>query len=304
MVKLKEKIKLVNEEIKRDNDKLLLPATSDIIFKSIMLDEENEDYLKTLIHLITKIPMEELKNITVRNVEHLIDNIDDKLMKSDIIVSIGKSYISIEMNKTNKKWLSNRNENYMHKIASRFYKEKESYLLEYKIIQISFDCFDYLKLDEELYEIVYKDMKSNKIDPNYEYSKKYHVNLEKIKKVWYTKSINELSKFERYCILLMADTKEEARTLAGEDLVMKKVSRKLENLSSDEDMIGLYNAEIEEEKIRLSMREEGIKEGKIEGIKEGIIITAKNLLQMNIDIKTISKATGLSIEEIENLKNV
>ncbi len=300
MVKLKEKIKLVNEEIKRDNDKLLLPATSDIIFKSIMLDEENEDYLKTLIHLITKIPMEELKNITVRNVEHLIDNIDDKLMKSDIIVSIGKSYISIEMNKTNKKWLSNRNENYMHKIASRFYKEKESYLLEYKIIQISFDCFDYLKLDEELYEIVYKDMKSNKIDPNYEYSKKYHVNLEKIKKVWYTKTVKELSKFERYCILLMADTKEEARTLAGEDLVMKKVSRKLENLSSDEDMIGLYNAEIEEEKIRLSMKEEGIKEG----IKQGSKNIAKLMLQKNMDIKLISEVTDLSIEEIEDLKNV
>ncbi|MFD3157344.1 hypothetical protein ACFIJ5_10870 [Haloimpatiens sp. FM7330] len=40
---------------------------------------------------------------------------------------------------------------------------------------------------------------------------------------------------------------------------------------------------------------------KEEGIKEGIIKTAKNLLVMGMDADTISKATGLSIEEIKSL---
>jgi len=43
------------------------------------------------------------------------------------------------------------------------------------------------------------------------------------------------------------------------------------------------------------------KEGKAEGRAEGIAETARNLKQMGLDISQISKATGLSIEEIEQL---
>ena len=45
-------------------------------------------------------------------------------------------------------------------------------------------------------------------------------------------------------------------------------------------------------------KEEGIKEG----IEEGTISIAKKLLKMNMKIEDISKATGLSISEIEKLK--
>ena len=50
---------------------------------------------------------------------------------------------------------------------------------------------------------------------------------------------------------------------------------------------------------------EGIEKGKLEGIKEGeenkAISIAKTLKQMNMDDASISKATGLSIEEVRNL---
>ena len=58
---------------------------------------------------------------------------------------------------------------------------------------------------------------------------------------------------------------------------------------------------------------EGIKEGKLEGIKEGIIegmergikernySIAKTLKQMNMDDASISKATGLSVDEVRKL---
>ena len=50
---------------------------------------------------------------------------------------------------------------------------------------------------------------------------------------------------------------------------------------------------------------EGIKEGKLEGIKTGeenkAISIAKTLKQMNMDNASISKATGLTVEEIEKL---
>ena len=39
-----------------------------------------------------------------------------------------------------------------------------------------------------------------------------------------------------------------------------------------------------------------------EGEERGIIKTAKNLLQLNIAIEDVSKATGLSIQELKNLE--
>ena len=48
-------------------------------------------------------------------------------------------------------------------------------------------------------------------------------------------------------------------------------------------------------------RQEGIKEGRKEGIKDDKYSIAKTLKQMNMDNASISKATGLPIEEIEKL---
>ena len=64
--------------------------------------------------------------------------------------------------------------------------------------------------------------------------------------------------------------------------------------------------------------EEGIEIGKIEGLKEGLdkglkegekkgekkskIEIAKNMLKLNIDIKIILQSTGLTVDEINDLK--
>jgi predicted transposase/invertase (TIGR01784 family) len=49
-------------------------------------------------------------------------------------------------------------------------------------------------------------------------------------------------------------------------------------------------------------RQEGREEGKIQGKIEGKIEVAKNLLDI-LDDETISKKTGLSVEQIKKLRN-
>ena len=59
-----------------------------------------------------------------------------------------------------------------------------------------------------------------------------------------------------------------------------------------------------EEKRREGIKEgikEGMKKGKLEGIKNEKYSIAKTLKQMNMDDASISKATGLTIEEIQNI---
>ena len=66
-----------------------------------------------------------------------------------------------------------------------------------------------------------------------------------------------------------------------------------------------YDKQITLKEERREGIKEGIKKGKLEGIKTGeenkAISIAKTLKQMNMDNVSISKATGLPIEEIEKL---
>ena len=75
-------------------------------------------------------------------------------------------------------------------------------------------------------------------------------------------------------------------------------------MSEEEDKRKIQNSLLSEAK------EEGISQGYTSGINDGIskgvsqekINIAKNLLSMNMPIEDISKATGLSINEIKGLK--
>ena len=86
----------------------------------------------------------------------------------------------------------------------------------------------------------------------------------------------------------------------------KKIIDKVEELSKDDEIISLNDeydrAELDKVSARNLGIEQGIIQGKAEGIKENKIETAKNMLEDNLDIKTICKYTGLSKEEVEKLK--
>ena len=62
-----------------------------------------------------------------------------------------------------------------------------------------------------------------------------------------------------------------------------------------------YDKQITLEEKRQEGIKEGRREGKLEGEKNKTISIAKSMKAENIDIETIKKITGLSIEEIEKL---
>ena len=59
-----------------------------------------------------------------------------------------------------------------------------------------------------------------------------------------------------------------------------------------------YDTELVNRTMMESLKDEGYDEGRLSGLIE----TAKNMLNYSIDINTIVKYTGLSIEEINKLK--
>ena len=129
-------------------------------------------------------------------------------------------------------------------------------------------------------------------------------------------STNDLETFKRKAEEIMS--KEEAN----------KLTDRLEELSCDRENIALYTKLTNEEMVfntRLAYAEEeakeqgynaGVEKGIEQGIEKGIgqgieqgskkmqIDIAKNLIRIGLDNNKISESTGLSIKEIESLKEV
>jgi predicted transposase/invertase (TIGR01784 family) len=115
---------------------------------------------------------------------------------------------------------------------------------------------------------------------------------------------NELLNWLR---LIRSEEKEEIEMLATKTPAMKKAVSRLKVLSADERTRMLYEARelyVMDEMARLEgARDEGLKEGLKEGRDEAKIETARNLLKMKLSVEQISQATGLTVEEIQSLKD-
>lgn len=305
----------------------ILSGVYDCIFKALLLNKENKEFLKIIINEITDIPLKYLDNIQILNNEHIVENKKDKKMRSDIIVSIGNRIINIEMNKDYYEGVFRKNDGYLSKMATRLYNEGDNYLNTYDLIQINFDNFNFFKYNKEIYKFVYKEEEKNILLPGN--STKYHIDLAYIKKVCYNKPVVNLTKFERHCLILIAETKEELKKLAGDDSIMKKVSRNLINLSLNDKMIGIYDAEVEAKKVMKTQLlyaekkgmerglnkgikkgiKQGLEQGLEQGIEKGIEKGSKNtkekivksMYRENIDLTMISKITEVSIEDIKKI---
>ena len=97
--------------------------------------------------------------------------------------------------------------------------------------------------------------------------------------------------------------------LLKEDTIFEKAINKYNYFTDNKDLLNEYDRReaylVYQASLMRGSREEGIeegrREGKLEGRKDEKYSIAKTLKQMNMDNASISKATGLSIKEIEKL---
>ena len=82
------------------------------------------------------------------------------------------------------------------------------------------------------------------------------------------------------------------------DKIVDKYITKVTIVNDDPEFQKYMSEEEDKRKIQNSL----LSEAKEEGISQGIEQTAKNLLSMNMPLEDISKATGLSIENLNELK--
>ena len=289
---------LVEKYIKQGK---VVPATFDPVFKAVLKDPSTRDYLVNLINYITKIPKKYLKdNIRFSDNEPAIERAAEKGKRVDLLVDVQNKMINIELNMEYYTGINQKNNSYAHKLAGINYSVGEDYKENHYLIQISIDNYDILNENDSplIRECAVVDLKNTKIVDKY--YKIYHVNLDKTLTKYYNKNRKEdLTFFEKSLIILTRENKDELRKLCEGDEILMSVEKKIEELSLNEEIVGLYDAAQIEKKV-LNTK---IRNAEEEGMKKRNIEIAKKMLEKNMDINIISEITGLTTEEITNLNS-
>lgn len=221
--------------------KRVIPATFDPVFKSLLTNENNRGYLEDLISYVTKILKEIIsKNMVVVNNQLPIEKYNNKQMNTDILVEIERNVINLEMNAQKEIGIFEKNAAYYQKLMVEQYKRSADYRNIKRVIQINFNDFKYFSDEDIIIKFQMTSENGLYIDPIY--GEVYHVNLAILKKLWYNEGKKQsLNDFDLKLLMLCASERETLDELAERDESLMNVKKNIEELSDDEDIIGLYD---------------------------------------------------------------
>ena len=280
----------------------VLSLKDDKVFRIFM--RRNIKFLAKIISIVIDIPYDDLLNRMV-----LADNNtpEDKIFthynSQDIVVSIDNKKINIEMG-SNRYKNKRKNEITANKYAGNLYIEGEKYENTlYYFYQICIEDYNIFKNNLLISKSTMVEISSGNYEIESDEFIKYHINLKNIDKSCY----NENNKYFKFFTLTKISDLEDLSK--GDEILMEALDD-LKNLSTDSMLI----SELEEQKLNdycnktalIDAKKDGLTEGKQIGLTEGKQIRnieiVKKSLEQGIDIETISTITGLTIEEINNLK--
>ena len=282
---------------------------NDRAFKEVFLKPNNSDLLKALLEFILKIKIDKLE---IKKTELLSGNVNIKDKRVDAIVHTGNKKIEIEINSQNKDYLHTRSTAYICNIYQSNASVGDTYNEDTDIIQVNLTWGLGRNNDEmKIYKIMNE--KGELYVKNFII---YEINMDYYDKIWYSKNEDEIKK-NQYMIMLDLD-KKELKNMPKDKIVDKYITN-VTIVNNDPEFQKYMSEEEDKRKIQNSLLSEakeegisqGIEQGYTSGINDGIskgenkksIEIAKNLLSMNMPLEDISKATVLSIEEINKISN-
>ena len=279
--------------------------TNDYVFKRIFGHKGNEKIAKDLIEAIVG---EKFSNIKIENPILQSDDITGKTGILDVRLKADDSNVDIEMQVVRTENIQDRALWYWSKMFQESIIRGEDYSKTNRTICIVITDFNIEALiDNKDYHNKY--MALNCRDKNNLLTNKMEIHIIELTKMDSTNALED--NLKEWCTFLkyperigdsvmnenIKAAKEELEMINSDDLEKRRADEREKALM---DHIWWRNNAIKEGK------EIGIKEGKKEGIKEGIIEgkkqIAKSLIKENMPIDKIATITGLSKEEIEELK--
>ena len=293
----------------------------DRAFKTIFKADTDRFLIKILLKGLLGIDVVKVEEM---DSEFKVYGLDEKQERCDYLVKVDGLSILMECNRVYSSKLKDRNLSHFRRLIND---------QGFGSVMLNFDNYD-VEGSGRLYSRY--TLRSDNDDKFYDgVMEIFHINLSKFNKMVYTKEeIDKLNEMEKALLIFKTRHRENLSMLTEGDANFMKFKQLYEDMTNDKKLIDEYTKEeleimafgeelakeiaeelaeelaeekakeLAEEKAK-ELAEEKVKEiveeKKQEGIKSRNIEIAKNMLKDNIDISIISKYTGLSKEEIEEL---
>ncbi|MDA0081731.1 Rpn family recombination-promoting nuclease/putative transposase [Brachyspira hyodysenteriae] len=266
----------------------------------------NEDILENIVNCVLRDSgFEEVYNLEIINPHNLPENINLKESVLDVkAITKDNKKIIIEIQLSGNIDFVKRIYYYISKNIVSELNENESYDIISQVISINFVNFNMDFGDEGKAHRCFKLIDIQNHDVSLDIIQMHIIEIPRFIKILNNSNLDDikrnkiLSWIEFFTVKDLDKVKEKLKEI---NEIMTKVIDKYERFISSEEEMEVYNARdvfLYGQTLMLKReREEGIKEG----IKENQILIAKNMKNDKVDVNTISKYTGLSIEEIKNL---
>lgn len=273
-----------------------LSPINDFVFQKMFGTPENKDLLIALLNAILQLPTGKLlKDLTVLSGARLDkDSFEDKTGILDVRAETANgTIINIEIQLANQYNMEKRTLFYWSKLFTEQLKKGHDYAELKKTITINILDFEYLKTNQ--YHNIYHLREDNNGHILTDVLEIHFIEL--------TKFFREIPNMEdmlhRWLIFLSNPNEEVLDMLEAKDSVIGRATKVLNLLSSDPDTVRL--SELREKAIWDEVsRTNG---ARAEGKQEEKFDIAHKMLEAGSSIEFISEMTGLSVEEVLNLRH-
>ena len=262
---------------------------NDALLKALFRSQEARNMIASFLSSITKISKEKLMTAEYVGGEHPKRRLYEKGKTSDIIVIIdNRNRIIVEVNQYQTDHIFEKNSTYAY---SNLLEATRISQIDYpKIILVNIDNMNYYETDRPM--LNFKSMDEESHIENDLYTS-IHLILAYIVNSKYNID-KEIEKFGR---LLKMKTLEEMKEEFKEDEAYMSGIKKIEELVMDPQFVGLYDIEERRQRDIIDSKLTGLREGRLDGIKE----IASEMLKDKLSYETIAKYTKLIEQEIREL---
>ena len=296
----------------------LLDPKMDFVFKNIFGSEKHPNILISFLNATLK-PKDLITAVEIKNTDLNKGYIEDKFSRLDVKATTSNNeIINIEIQLKNEYNMIKRSLFYWSKLYSEQLNEGEDYSVLKRTICINILNFKYLKTRK-----FHSGYRLKEIYSNEELTDVAEIHFIEIPKL--EEGTDEKDMLVAWIEFLKNPESEKVRSLEMSIDELREAKDELIRMSNDDTQRELYEMRAKTLKDKISAlneaerkgikkgRQEGIKEGLQKGIQEGLqkgiqegekskaIEIAKSLINIGLDKETISKSTGLDLNEIEKL---
>ena len=271
----------------------LLSPKVDFVFKKIFGSEENKSVLISFLNATLK-PKKEIVSVDLKNTDIEKEYLKDKFSRLDVkATTSNKVTINIEIQLSDQYNMTQRTLYYWSKMYEEQMEQSDNYKKLSRTVCINILNYNYL--DSDRFHNTYR---LKEIETNKELTDICEIHFIEIPKLRHLDLKDEADMLEVWVEFLRDPESEVIRSIETINNDIKKAKNKLYKLSQSKEDRELYF--LREKSIRDEIS--ALSKAKEEGIEQGILEIAKNLLDI-LDDNTISEKTGLSLEEVRQLRN-